>query len=188
MACLKLVLVFDDTQPASSLTHVKKPVAAVLISHTQPHLLFIFFVLRREEVLIMKLFGNCLCLLAIVSLVIGQFQSQFIGNFITEGEASTRHFCSSKECLVDAEILFLAATQNVTVRPCDDFKEFALGTFIKYRALNDRYQYRGLQSDVDDIYREKLRKVLSTKVKKDDTRVFKILKNYFGKCVNSSRC
>lgn len=136
----------------------------------------------------MMLCSTCLCFLAIVSLVIGQFQVQFIGNYITEEEESMRDFCNSKECLVDSEILFLAATQNSTVHPCDDFKKFALGTFIKYRALNDRYQYRGLQSDVEDIYREKLRKVLSSKVNKDDTRMFKVLKNYFGKCVQSSKC
>jgi hypothetical protein len=115
-----------------------------------------------------------------------QFQNQFIGNFVNESEASTRDYCGSKECLVDAEILFLAATQNLSVHPCDDFKEFALGTFIKYRALNDRYQYRGLQSDLDELYREKNRKVLSTGLSAKDPRMFKVLKNYFANCVNSS--
>lgn len=127
----------------------------------------------------------CLSLIQLIA-VLGQFQSQFVGSFVSKAEQSKRDFCGSKQCLVDAEILFLAASQNLSANPCNDFKEFSLGTFIKYRALNDRYQYRGLQTDLDDIFREKSRKILSDKNDVDDSRVIKVLKNYFANCVNSS--
>jgi hypothetical protein len=136
----------------------------------------------------MKFNASRLCLLMTVSslVVVAQFTNQFIGSSLSDEEAMTREFCETKVCLVDTEILMLAATQNATVAPCDDFKEFGLGVFIKYRALNDRYQYKGLQSDLDEQFREKNRKVVSAKVSENDPRVFKIMKSYFAKCVNSS--
>lgn len=135
---------------------------------------------------VMKSFASLWLTLVKILVVLGQFKSQFIGSFVSKSEQARRNFCGSKQCLVDSEILFLAASQNESVNPCDDFKEFTLGNFIKYRALNDRYQYRGLQADLDDIFREKLRKVMNEKTENNIPRVFRILKNYFANCVSSS--
>lgn len=66
-----------------------------------------------------------------------------------------------------------------------DFKEFALGQFIKYRALNDRRRKNGFMFDVEAALSERQRKVLDEKVKKNDALVVKVTKNYFAKCVNS---
>lgn len=89
--------------------------------------------------------------------------------------------------MLDSEALFYAATQNASVDPCVDFKEFSVGTFIKDRAINDRYRGVGWWFDFKDHIKEKYRKLLSTKIdSKKDMRVIKVMKNYFQKCVNSS--
>lgn len=115
-----------------------------------------------------------------------EFAIQFIGNSVTSEEQSKKDFCESKYCLLDAIHLFVAASQNKSVKPCDDFKEFALGTFIKNRALNDRNAFSGFGTDVRNSYFLRLRKVLSAKVNEKDTRVTKAIKNFYSKCVSSS--
>lgn len=116
--------------------------------------------------------------------VAGQFDLQFIGDSVSELD---RDYCESKYCLLDANILFYAATQNASVKACDDFKEFSLGTFIKYRAVDDREQYNGLWGDVRTVHNEKQRKLLAEKINESkDSRVVKVMKKYFAQCVNAT--
>lgn len=116
-----------------------------------------------------------------------EFNLQFIGDSLNDAEAQGREFCNTKYCVEDSQILFYAATQNSSVQPCTDFKEFSMGTLIKYRALNDRYFAIGLLQDTEKYHRERLRKHLAKKVEgKNDVRVFKVMRNFFEKCVSSS--
>lgn len=114
-----------------------------------------------------------------------QFDLQYIGDYVTREDEAKRQFCDTKYCLLDADNLFNAATQNVTVQPCSDFKEFALGTFIKYRAINDRDRYNGFLLDVQAANHERQRKVLAAKVDNKDTQLTKSMKIFFSKCVDS---
>lgn len=124
--------------------------------------------------------------LSLLLSVFGQaFDLQFIGDYVSEEDASARDYCGTKYCLTDGEILFSAASQNKSTEPCDDFKEFSLGQFIKYRALNDRRRKNGFMLDVESAHSERQRKVLSETVKENDTLVVKVTKNYFAKCVDS---
>ena len=118
-----------------------------------------------------------------------EFINQYIGSSLSIKEANERDLCTNKYCLFDSELLFYAATQNASVDPCVDFKEFSVGTFKKYRAIDDRFGFRGLDLDLDDLRLETIRKLLASKIdEKNDSRVVKIMKNTFGKCVNSSEC
>lgn len=114
-----------------------------------------------------------------------EFSLQYLGNYVTSEEEEKREFCVSDQCLFDSNILFYAATQNASVSPCDDFKEFAVGTFYKYRALNDRYESNGFLRDLEQTLWEKQRKALSSKIDESDERVIKILKNFFELCRTS---
>lgn len=121
-----------------------------------------------------------------INLAVAQFDLQFIGNYVTTSDASNRVFCDSKYCVLDANDLFYAATQNASVRPCEDFKEFALGTFIKYRALNDRDRYNGFLLDIQASHHERQRKVLSADINESkDIPLVKIMKKLFSQCVDS---
>ena len=124
----------------------------------------------------------------ILSANAAEFSLQYIGNSISQKEAEDQALCTNKYCVQDAQLLFYAATQNASVDPCVDFKEFSVGTFIKYRALNDRYEGIGLEFDLEKQTNERFRKLLVSVIdEKNDIRVFKVMKNFFRKCVDSSK-
>lgn len=115
-----------------------------------------------------------------------QFDSQYLGNYLTFDQYNKLELgCDTTICLRDAQRLRLAATQNKTIEPCDDFKEFSMGQFIKLRAPDDRLQTVGFSNDLNALDWERYRKVLAAKIKDDDIRPSKIAKNYYRKCVNS---
>lgn len=114
---------------------------------------------------------------------IATFDIDYIGNFTNVGD--NRNLCDSKICLMDSNRLLLAASQNFT-NPCEDFKEFSLGSLIKYRALHDRYERVGFFHDVEMLHYERLRNVLAVPVESDEVLPFKVAKSFFQKCTNSS--
>lgn len=59
---------------------------------------------------------------------------------------------------------------------------------IKYRALHDRYDRVGFLYDNLAVHYERLRKTLTAPVEADDSWVFKIVKNFFQKFVDASKC
>lgn len=128
-----------------------------------------------------------LLLVLIVASVHCEFDLQYIGDSLSDEEAAARTLCTTEYCIGDSQLLFYSATQNTSVDPCTDFKEFTMGTLIKYRALNERYFAIGLQQDVTKLHDERQRKLLAAPFnKKKDPRVFKAMKNFFSKCVSSS--
>lgn len=93
--------------------------------------------------------------------------------------------CSTKYCLLDANRFIIAATQNQSVLPCDNFLEFAMGELLKHKALHDRYTHVGFARDINHLLIEKHRKLLSQSSKPKESKVFKVMRNYFQKCVDS---
>lgn len=67
------------------------------------------------------------------------FEQQFLGDYLTDEEYENSEKCTNKLCILDGDELFSAATQNSSIQPCDDFDEFALGTFWNERAVDERY-------------------------------------------------
>lgn len=110
---------------------------------------------------------------------------QFIGEFISEENATGKVLCETKYCLSDANYLGLAATQDKSVRPCDDFKEFTLGTFLKYQSVNERNRYAGFSIEIVFEITDRLRKSLEAPVNEADTQVTKEMKKMFAQCVDS---
>ena len=94
-----------------------------------------------------------------------EFPLQYIGNSVSVEEANARDLCRNKYCAEDSEILFYAETQNTSVDPCVNFREFTLGTFLKFRAVNDRYGESELFFHLKSLELEKLRKMLSSNIK-----------------------
>ena len=135
----------------------------------------------------MFLLWKILILLNIVSLfAVCDFDSQYLGNSITFEEYNKLELaCDTTICLLDSQRLLLAATHNRTIKPCDDFKEFSNGRFIKLGALDDRKEFIGFYNDLYAQDWERIRKVLATIIHESDIRPLKIAKNYYRKCVDS---
>ena len=128
-----------------------------------------------------------LFLLLLLTIKASEFNLDYIGDSLSNEEADARDFCTRKYCVNDTEILFKATTRNASVDPCKDFKEFSMGSFIKDQELPERYFSIGLLPKTQRLHEERLRKLLESDVdEKNDPRVFKVIKNFFGKCVSSS--
>ena len=144
-----------------------------------------------NEINIMFLFLKLIIVINIVPLLFvncASFENQYLGHHFTLDQYNDLELaCDTTICLRDAQLLLLAATQNKTVEPCDDFIEFTNGNFIKFGALNERYKYLGFVNDLILQNWNRLRKVLAAPINADDIKPFKIAKNYFRKCVNSSK-
>lgn len=113
------------------------------------------------------------------------FSNQYLGNYLTEEEYKSREKCETNVCLFDADRLIYAATRNGTVKPCDDFKTFAMGEFYLHRKKSDRQPAIGFQLEVDKLLKERFRNVLKAPIQKDDLKIHKFLKTYFKLCTDT---
>lgn len=143
-----------------------------------------------KSIEIMILLWKLIIVINVVPLFVdcASFENQYLGHSITFDQYNDLELaCDTMICLRDAQRLLLPETQNKTIEPCDDFKEFAVGQFIKFRALNERYEYLGFNYELQLLNWERLRKVLARRINDTDIKPFKIAKNYFQKCVNSGK-
>lgn len=136
----------------------------------------------RRSLLTMK---EILFLLLVLTAKATEFNLEYVGDSLSNAEANARDFCVTKYCASDSEILFHAATQNTSVDPCTDFKEFSMGTFIKEQELPESYFSVGLLPETQRLHERRLQKLLEENDQKNDPRVFKVMKNFYEKC-NSS--
>ena len=137
----------------------------------------------------MDLFGRILLVLLVFCFAKFSlsFENQYLGNYYSIDEYNSLELaCANKYCLLDANRLLLAATQNASIEPCDDFLTFTMDEFIKYGALHDRYAFLGFQGEVKHMHKERQRKVVAARITTNDIRPLKVAKNYFKNCVNSS--
>ena len=119
-------------------------------------------------------------------LIVSCFENQYLGDSLTFTEYNKMDLsCDNKYCLRDSQLLLLAATQNKTTKPCDKFEEFAMGSFIEFSALNERYLTIGFIRDVELLSLERHRKVVAAIIKNTDNNSMKIAKNFYQKCVNT---
>lgn len=125
-------------------------------------------------VLIFVLLENILC-----------FKIQFFGKYVSDDDYAKRKLCNTNICLLDTDRLISSATQNSSVHPCNDFKEFTMGEFYKHRVLNDRYSYIGFQLYTQHLFKERQRIVLNKSFAENEPKTFKVLKSFFSKCTNS---
>lgn len=109
----------------------------------------------------------------------------YLGDYLTDEEYKSRKICSTKVCIEDNDRLIYAATRNSSIKPCDDIKTFAMGEFLKHRVVNERYDSVGFENERVLTMRERTRIILNEPFKDDDPRMFKAIKSFYKKCVNS---
>ena len=117
---------------------------------------------------------------------LNEFGIDYYGNQISVQEYKNSSLCLTYACLRDAKRTMSYAPHKHIIDPCENFEEFACGHFNEFGAPNDRYREVGFWNEIyrQNQHRHKL--MLKKKVHKDEPKIFKIVKRYFQKCVNSS--
>lgn len=109
------------------------------------------------------------------------FKIQYIGkpHYVSPNHEKFGNFCTSIQCISDADILFTRSSQYKASDPCVDFANFTLGTAMEIGPPNDRNAQRGFQKDIEDKLAEGMRRVLSEKIHENDEKIVKNVKKMF---------
>lgn len=117
----------------------------------------------------------------------GTIPIELKGNTLSVEEYQKLDLCESKWCLEDANRILEDMSYNKSVTPCADFDEFTCGTFHQNRAHNERYEYVGYKKNYEKQIDEQLEKMLKFPIKDKEVKAVKLAKNFYQKCVNSSK-
>lgn len=117
------------------------------------------------------------------------FNSDYLGSFISDEEYNNRTFCWTPVCMYDAgRLIYDADHDSQESKPCENFPKFAMGEFLQHRVLNDRYAIIGFNNDVYLQYYEKRKRILRKKSNVHDPKIFKVIKSFFKKCADTGSC
>lgn len=107
---------------------------------------------------------------------------------MSDDEYQLRSLGRTPVCMKDSGRLIDAADHDSNkTDPCNDFKTLAMGHFFKHRVLNDRYDYLGFDLDVYQQFWEKQKLMLLKPIGQNETKMFRVMKSFFRKCINSSK-
>lgn len=76
---------------------------------------------------------------------------------------------------------------NLSVRPCDDFYQFACGNFDRTAIIAENSGGVNTMNLIEGRVMEQLHTILNSEIKPDDIRPFKMAKQMFRLCMNTSR-
>ncbi|CAO1367212.1 unnamed protein product [Diamesa hyperborea] len=117
--------------------------------------------------------------------VLHSFRIDYIGNQTSVEQYKESNICLSNVCVIDAKRFVAHASYRVDAHPCVNFKEFACGHFNEFRVVSDRYEFIGFENELNRQYQHRLKRILRLKIREDEPKIFRIIKSYFQKCVNS---
>ena len=73
---------------------------------------------------------------------------------------------------------------DLNVKPCDNFYDFACGTFVNETVINDSKKRYSIQSIIEDEILEEVRGILISTITEDDISPFVVVKEFYKKCIN----
>lgn len=92
--------------------------------------------------------------------------------------------CVSRGCVAAASKIIEYLDEDVD--PCDNFYEFACGNFLKTTKIAEDKVSVDLSSTVDDLVREQLRTIISEPPQLNESKPFRLAKNFNAACLNQS--
>lgn len=73
---------------------------------------------------------------------------------------------------------------NLNQEPCDNFYEFACGTFVEDTVIHDRKKAYSTVSFIEDEIIEEVRRIVVSKVTEKDIHPFIVVKEFYQKCID----
>lgn len=93
--------------------------------------------------------------------------------------------CSTKVCLLDSLRLLEYASDDELIEPCENFTKYSLGNFLHISSVLDpfdKFSFNSLSH-----HRKRQRKMLHATINEDELKGHKIAKNFFKKCIDTSK-
>ena len=81
----------------------------------------------------------------------------------------------------------ILAKMDETIVPCDDFYNFACGTFLKETVISDDQKRVDVNNEIDDKLQQQLRTLMDS-LNDSDIKPFKLMKKLYRACMNTSNC
>lgn len=73
---------------------------------------------------------------------------------------------------------------NLNTKPCENFYEFACGTFVEDTVIHDRKKAYSTVSFLEDEIIEEVRRIVVSSVSEKDIDPFIVVKKFYQKCIN----
>lgn len=119
-----------------------------------------------------------------------EFQFNISGPFVTNGagiKAAKKgpDVCLTSECLDAAKKILERIDESV--KPCDDFYNFACGQYIKNTIIPDDKVSVDAFSAVRDTLQDQLKTIITAPSEPNEIQPFKMIKKLYAACMNKSK-
>lgn len=102
----------------------------------------------------------------------------------TEEQSKSKEICETVGCLKAA--LQVMSYLNESVDPCENFYEFACGTFLKNTIIPQDEDAVDAYSDIENMVKEQIRTILDEPLQPDEPKAFRLAKNFNLACLNET--
>lgn len=111
--------------------------------------------------------------------------SDMVNKKAKSGNGDKDEVCLTPGCIHTASKVLDA--MDPSVEPCDDFYNFACGSFVKNTNIPDEKVSVNTFSVIGDLLQEQLRTLVSEDTREDEAKPFRLAKDFFKACMNKSR-
>lgn len=102
-----------------------------------------------------------------------------------EAPAQFTDTCLTNGCVKSSADLL--RNMDLSVKPCDDFYNFACGNFIKKAKIAHDKTYVNTFTIINDLLQEQLRTALEEPIQENELTPFKNVKKYYKACTNKGK-
>lgn len=102
----------------------------------------------------------------------------------SENQPNLEFFCKTSGCIKAAAQM--ASFLDESVDPCENFYRFASGNYLNSTIIPENRDIVDLYTNVSDLVQKQLHEILSEPVQPDESKSFRLAKQFFSSCLNES--